>query len=258
MNIALLLNFVRQDLVDRYSGSLLGRGWAFMMPLIQILIFVFIFSQVMGAKLESLGSDLSGYAYSIYLISGILGWNALSNTIARVSSIYQDKASLIGKVDLSLVTLPLYIVLTEAVVFAISWLIFLLFLAVIGAFPGGLLIWLPVIFVVQQLLAYAIGFFCAVFSVLLRDVRELVTVGLQLWFWLTPVVYVVGILPDHLRAVFLLNPVVPVMNAYRAIILQQQAPDLVSLALVSLFAGGLLAVGIWLFKRLERDIRDLI
>lgn len=258
MKISLLMNFVRQDLVGRYSGSLLGRSWAFIMPLLQILIFVFIFSQVMGAKLAELGNELSGYAYSIYLISGMLGWNAFSNTLSRVANVYQEKASLIGKVDLDLASLPLYIVVTEAIVFAISWTIFLVFLGLLGAFPVKGLIWLPVIFLIQQLLAYAIGFLCAVFSVLLRDVRELVTVALQLGFWLTPVVYVVTILPEAFQRFFWLNPLVPIMEAYRAVALQQPQPDMSALAGVAVFAAIMLLAALVLFRRLERDIRDLI
>ncbi|MCP4598628.1 ABC transporter permease [Neptuniibacter sp.] len=260
MRAALLLNFVKQDLVDRYSGSFMGRAWAFLMPLLQILIFIFVFSAVMGAKLASLGGDLgeSVFAYSIYLISGILAWNAFSNTIARVACIYSDKAALIGKVQIDLAALPLYILITEAVVYLVGMLFFAAFLFLIDMFHPQYWIWLPLIFLVQQLFAYAFGFICAVFNVLFKDVREFVTVGLQLWFWLTPVVYVVGILPERFHFFFILNPVVHLMDAYRNIVLYQQPPELVPLAVVALIAVVLLFLGVKIFRRLERDIRDFI
>ena len=258
MNIALLLNFVRQDLVDRYAGSVLGRAWAFVLPLVQILIFVFVFSTVMGAKLSVLGAELGGYAYSIYLVSGILAWNAFSNTVSRIASIYQDKAALIGKVDISLALLPLHILVTESILFAVSWGFFALFLLSIGALPGESLYWLPLVFLLQQMFAYALGFLAALLGVLLRDVREMVNVGMQLWFWLTPVVYVVTILPEHLRLFFYLNPMVYLMDAYRAIVLQQQAPDWQGLVVIAVLATAVMALAVWLFRRMERDIRDLI
>lgn len=258
MNIALLLNFVRQDLVDRYAGSVLGRAWAFVLPLVQILIFIFVFSTIMGAKLSVLGAELGGYAYSIYLVAGILAWNAFANTVSRTASVYQDKAALIGKVDISLAFLPLHILVTETILFCVSWSFFACFLYSVDALPGASLYWLPLVFLVQQVLAYALGFLAALLGVLLRDVREMVNVGMQLWFWLTPVVYVVTILPEQFRLFFYLNPMVYVMDAYRAIVLYQQPPGWQGLAVVMVLAAACLALALWLYRRMERDIRDLI
>ncbi|MBY4676798.1 ABC transporter permease [Marinobacterium arenosum] len=258
MNKALLINFVRQDLIDRYSGSLLGGAWSFVMPLVNILIFVLIFSKIMGARLEILGAEFAEYSYSIFLVTGILGWNALSNTISRVTNVFSDKASLIGKVNISLVVMPVYIVLTETIIFAISYLFFMFFILLIGFPLSWHFLLIPLIFVVQQLMAYALGFICAVLSVFFRDIREFVSVILQLWFWLTPIVYVVNILPEKVRIFFMLNPAYHLVTAYRDLVMYQRMPDWTALSILFATSALLLMLGVWMFRKLERDIRDFI
>jgi lipopolysaccharide transport system permease protein len=258
MNWHLILNFTRQDLKDRYAGSMLGGLWSFIMPLINILIFALIFSQLMGARLESFGAEFSRYGYSIYLISGILAWNAFSATILRVTACYHEKRNLIGKVNLSLAQLPTYIPISETFIFLISYLFFIGFLLLIEFPLTRLMLLIPLIYLLQQLLAYAIGFLLAILSVFIRDIRELTSVGMQLWFWLTPIVYVVTILPDSVRPWFSLNPVTHIISAYRSIIIDQNLPALGPLAFLLVLAATLLAIGLWLMRALERDLRDLI
>ncbi|MGH1462402.1 MAG: ABC transporter permease [Neptuniibacter sp.] len=249
---------MKQDLVSRYSGSILGGAWSFVMPLVNILIFVVIFSKIMGARLEMLGGEFAEYSYSIYLVSGILAWTAFSNTVSRVTNIFTEKASLIGKVNISLLQLPTYIVLTETVIFAISYLFFLAFILIIGFPLSEYALLIPFVFIVQQILAYAIGFICAVIGVFIKDVKELVGVGMHLWFWLTPIVYVVDILPEHVRIFFMMNPIYHIMTAYRDLLMYQKLPDLLPLTIILVLAVSMLMAGIYLCKKLERDIRDFI
>ena len=258
MNRALLVNFTRQDLIDRYSGSMLGGAWSFIMPLVNIMIFVLIFSKIMGARLEILGAEFSEYSYSIFLVAGILGWNAMSNTISRVTNVFSDKASLIGKVDISLVLMPVYIVFTESIIFLISYVFFALFIMAIGFPVSWHFLLIPVVFLVQQLMAYAIGFICAVLSVFFRDIREFVSVILQLWFWLTPIVYVVNILPENVRLFFVFNPAYHLVTAYRDLVMYHRTPNWETMAVLFFVSGALLIFSVWLFKKLERDIRDFI
>ncbi len=258
MNWSLIFHFTRQDLLDRYSGSVLGGLWTFILPLVNILIFTLVFSKIMGARLEAFGAEFSEYNYSIYLVAGILAWNAFAATVNRVTNIFVDKANLIGKVNLSLLALPLYIVASETVVYLISMGFFAGFLLIIG-FPFSwhwLLI--PLLYLVQQLFAYALGFLLAVLSVFIRDVREFVNVFLQLWFWLTPIVYVVQILPEESQAVFLWNPMYLMIESYREVILNHAVPDHSALLFIGVVSLGLLWVGHFLFRKLEKDIRDFI
>jgi len=258
MNISLILNFARQDLKDRYAGSMLGGLWSFIMPLINILIFALVFSNIMGAKLESFGVEFARYSYSIYLISGILAWNAFASTVVRVTHVFHEKRNLIGKVSLSLRALPLYILITETFIFTVSFIFYTLFLLLIDFPLNPYWLLLPLLYLAQQLFAYALGFLLAIFSVFIQDIKELTNVLMQLWFWLTPIVYVVNILPESVRAYYVLNPMVPFIDAWRSIIVSGQMPDLLPLAILLSIALLILSCGFWLMRRLERDIRDFI
>ena len=258
MNFALLFTFTRQDLIDRYSASLLGGVWTLINPLVLILIYTLIFSKIMGARLSDLGVQFEEYGYSIYLVPAVLAWTAFSNTLTRVSTIYLDKAGLIGKVKLSLRALPLYILLSETVVFLISMALFALFLLALEFPITAMWLWLLPVYAVQQLLAYSLGFGAAVLGVFIRDVVELVRISVQLWFWLTPIVYVLSILPEATRALLFWNPMTHFVAAFRAVILYAQQPDLVVLGKLLVLGLALLAVALYGMKRLEKDLRDFI
>ncbi|WP_313473439.1 ABC transporter permease [Stutzerimonas kunmingensis] len=258
MNWNLILNFTRQDLVDRHSASVLGAAWTFILPLINILIFTLIFSRLMGMRLHGLGQDLGAYGYSIFLVSGLLAWNCFSATLSRITQVFHEKAHLIGKVRLSLWSLPVYVLLSESVLYLIANAFFFGFLLIIDFdFAATILWWLP-IFIVMQLLAYALGLVCAVLSVFLRDIKEVVGVVMQIWFWLTPIVYVPDILPESALKLLMLNPFFHIANAYRDTLLTGHAPDLLALAMLGLGAVAIALSAIWVGRRLERDIRDFL
>lgn len=258
MNIALLLNFARQDLIDRYAGSVLGGAWSFILPFVNILIFALVFSKIMGARLESFGQEFSQYGYSIYLIAGILPWNSFANTIARTTTVYRDKANLLAKVNVGLKSLPLYMLVTEAFIYFISMLFFAGFLLLIGFPVDAYWYLIPLVYAIQQLFAYALGFILAVLSVFIRDIREFITVIIQLWFWLTPIVYVVTILPEGLFRLASFNPFFVLVNAYRDLIIYHRLPNFNGLALLFLAGILLLLLAIWLCNKLERDLRDFL
>lgn len=258
MNPALLYHLTRQDLVDRYAGSILGAAWTFIMPLVNILIFTLVFSRIMGMRLGELGVELGQYSYSVYLVIGVLAWNLFANTLSRVTHVFHEKAAIIGKVNVSLFALPLYILLSELVIYLISSGFFLVFLFAIDFEFTWHWLWWPVVLVVQQTLAYAIGLVLATLSVFIRDIKQFVGVLTQLWFWMTPIVYVINILPEHWKPLFLLNPFYHLVNALRDAMMLQATPSLTPLAVLMAGALVLLAFGLWLGRRLERDIRDFI
>jgi len=258
LNIALLLTFTRQDLVDRYSSSLLGGVWTLINPLVQILIYTLIFSKIMGARLGGLGVEFSEYGYSIYLVPAMLAWGAFGNTITRVTTIYQDKSGLIGKVSLSLGALPLYILLSETIVFLVSMGLFAGFLLIVGFPITFMWVLLIPVYLVQQLLAYGLGFGAAVLGVFARDVVELVRIAVSIWFWLTPIVYVLDILPESTRALLYYNPMTHIVTAHRELILYARVPDVTALLVLLGLGLGLLAAALYGFRRLETDMRDCI
>ncbi len=256
MRLPLLLDFTRQDFVDRYSGSALGALWAFIHPLVMIFIFTVIFAKVMGARLPGVQSE---YSYPVYLVSGLLPWIAFSTTITRCSTVFLDKRHIIGKIHLRLGYLPLYIVLSETITFSIAFLLFLGFLLVVGQWPGGLVLLVAVIFVLQQIFAFGLGLLFAVLNVFLRDIKELVGVVLTFWFWLTPIVWVPEIAPQLVQDLQdWLNPAYLFVDSYRDLFVRHQLPDGYAMMRLALIAHVALLLAWLVLKWLEKDVRDFL
>ncbi|EGV27855.1 ABC-2 type transporter [Thiorhodococcus drewsii AZ1] len=256
MNLFLLLDFTRQDFVDRYSGSVLGASWAFIHPLVMIFIFTVIFANVMGARLPG---DSSSYSYTLYLVSGLLPWMAFANTVTRGSTVFLDRRNIIAKIPLDLAYLPIYIVVSEGVAFLISMAIFMGFLLIIGKLPGEPFLFLPLVFILQQIFAFGLGLLFGVLNVFLRDIKEMVGIMLTFWFWLTPIVWVPDVAPQLVQDFqHYLNPAYLFIAAYRDIFVHDQMPDFGALSRLVVIAHATLLAAWFLLKSLERDVRDFL
>lgn len=255
MNFSLILELAKRDFTERYSGSALGFLWSFVYPLINILIYMIIFGSLMGARLQGMSSI---WGYGVYLIAGLVPWTAFANTVTRASTVFLDKKNIIAKIHVDLPTLPLFIVISESVTFVVTLAIYLVILLITGIPLSWYLALIPLIYLIQQVFAYALGFFLAMFVVFLRDLKEVVVIGFQIWFWFTPIVYVFSILPPLAQQVLILNPMLPVVSAYHDIFVFQRMPSFFYLALVLIASVVLIVVDYVIFKKLEKDIRDFI
>jgi lipopolysaccharide transport system permease protein len=255
LNFNLIADLAKRDFTERYSGSVLGFAWSFIYPLINILIYMIIFGNLMGARLPGMTSM---WGYGIYLISGIVPWTAFANTVTRSSTVFLDKKNIITKIHLDLPTLPLFIVISETITFIVTLLIFLGILLFTGFSFSPYLAFIPVIYFIQQLFAYALGLFLAMFVVFLKDLREVVTIGFQIWFWFTPIVYVFEILPPLAQQILFWNPALAFISAYHDVFILEKMPSFLYLSLVLIMSSILIIVDYIIFKKLEKDIRDFI
>ena len=231
-HLPLIILLTRQELVDRHKGSVLGRIWTLLSPLINILVFVLIFSAIMGARLEGFGAEVERFTYSIYLISGILAWTAFAKSLSTITNLFIERAGMIS--------MGFFAVFLLMIGFPIDWH----WLAI------------PVVLTLQLGFTYALGFSLAILAVYLKDIREGVAVLLPVWFWLTPIVYVDDIIPDWALGLISLNPMFQFIDAYRELILYQRLPGATGLLAMLAVTLVLLYVGFWLLKRTERDLRD--
>jgi lipopolysaccharide transport system permease protein len=255
MRMNLIVELARRDFTERYSGSLLGAAWNLIMPAVMIFIYTVIFSRVMGAKMPGVNST---YSFGIYLIAGVLPWNAFVNTLNRASGVFIDKKNIISKMPVSLATLPLYIVLSECITLCIGFGIYIFLLYMLGVGLPRFALLLPFIVAVQQIFAYALGLLLATLSVFLRDLREVTAVVTQIWFWFTPIVYMPSILPPRFARFLSLNPAYFFTHAYQDIFFHGTAPNMKLLILLTLLGHGTLLLAIWTLRRLEKDVRDFI
>lgn len=244
---------VARDFRGRYLGSVLGASWAVVNPLAQILIYTLVFSQVMRARLPDVRDTL---AYSLYLCAGVLTWNYFVDVLLRSQTVFLEQANMLKKVSFPRVTLPSYVFVSASVNFSIIWGLFLAFLLVSGRWPGWVLVALVPLLLIQQVLAVGLGLVLGVTNVFFRDVAQVVGVGLQFWFWLTPIVYPLSTVPEVVRNLITWNPLYPLVASYQRIIVEHQWPVWSHLWLVGVVAAVVAVISETVFRHLAGAMVD--
>lgn len=251
----LIWELTKRDFSERFAGSILGAIWAFIWPLVNLFIYIVIFGQFMGGRLPG-SSDV--YAYSIYLSVGLIPWTCFAASISRSATVFLDKKNIISKVDVSLPSLLVFINLSEIITFIITNAFLFCFLIVTNYEFSLKLVLFPFIFFLQQILAFGLGLLSATLTVFLRDLKEVVGIILQLWFWFTPIVYVSGILPDVVRDVLVFSPAFVITESYHRIFVFNDYPAVSSLVLLTAITHFILVASYALFRFLEKDVRDFL
>ena len=244
---------VRREFRARYLESLLGSAWAVLNPAAMIAIYTVIFSQVMHARLPGLDDT---FAYSIYLCAGLLPWAYFTELVTRSLTVFLEHAGLLKKVSFPRISLPVILLLSSTINFAIIFGLFLLVLAVVGRFPGWPILALVPLLGLQQAFALGLGMLLGVLNVFFRDVAQFVGVGLQFWFWLTPIVYSAAVVPDWARAALAWNPMAQLIGAYQQILLNGAAPAWSALRFHVVGAALVLGLAFIAFDRLSADMVD--
>lgn len=249
----LIGGMVRRELQMRSLRAAWGRAWLVIQPALQILIYTLIFSRVLGAKLPGV-SD--GMAYSFYLCAGLLPWEYFSEIVRRGQTIFIENASILKAVRFPRTALPIALVASASVQFAIITAVLLVVLAVTGRWPGAVLLGALPVVALLAVLALGLGLLGGVFNVFYRDVGHAVGIGLQFWFWLTPIVYPLAIVPERGRELLAWNPLFPVMSAFHGIVVEARLPDYSELAPVALLALASLGAAWAAFRALGSDLVD--
>jgi lipopolysaccharide transport system permease protein len=236
---------VKREFQLSYRNSMLGAAWTVLNPLAMIIVYTVIFSQIMRAKLPGVDNT---FAYGIYLCSGVLTWGLFAEITGRSQNVFIEHANLIKKLSFPRLCLPVTVVASAGVNFAIIFGLFTAFLVISGNFPGWAYVALLPVLALQIIFAIGIGIVLGVLNVFFRDVGQLFNVVLQFWFWFTPIVYPVTILPKTIRPWIALNPMASLVGAYQQILVMGRWPDWVSLWPVALFAALLCIWGMRLFR----------
>jgi lipopolysaccharide transport system permease protein len=244
---------VVRDFQLRYRGSALGFLWNLIGPIGSVVIFTVVFAQVMRARLPGVGDV---YGYGIYLCAGVFAWGLFVEIVQRGLVMFIENGNLIKKTNFPKSSLPLIVILSGLTNFAIAFGIFVVFLGLTNRFPG--LVAISAIPVIAVLVAFAagLGILLGTLNVFFRDIGQAVTVLLQFWFWLTPIVYPVAALPDFAKNWLALNPIAPIVAALQRIFIEGQAPMWDSLAVPTLVAALALFLGAMTFRSNAANIAD--
>lgn len=240
-----VLNSVLREFNGRYRESLLGAFWAVANPLAMIVIYTVIFGELMRPTLP--GHENTPFAFSIYLCAGVITWGLFAEMLGRLNTVFLDNGNIIKKANFPRICLPVIVVLSALLNFSIVFVLYIGFLAIVGHWPGWLMLALIPLLALQILFALGLGILLGTVNVFFRDVGQLTNVVLQFWFWLTPIVYTLQALPNEAKSWLQYNPMTPLMQAYQTIFLDMRQPDWGSLLPVAGFTVILLLAGARLF-----------
>ena len=202
----------------RYQQSLLGWFWAIIQPAAQVAIFSVVFTWIVPV-------NTGNTPYVLFSYTAIVPWTLLAMALPDMANSLVDNISLVTKIYFPRQALPVAALLARLLDFAVAALLVVLLMAYFRTpafFTGWLL--LPVILVIQVALLLGLGLACAAVNVFFRDVRSLLVLGLQLWFYASPVIYPITLVPERLRSLYFLNPMAGIITAFRDVLLDGRMP----------------------------------
>jgi lipopolysaccharide transport system permease protein len=248
-----ILGSVKREFQSKYRNSLLGATWTILNPLAMIIVYTVIFAEVMRAKLPGVDNN---FGYSIYLCAGILTWGLFAEIVGRAQTVFIDNANLIKKLSFPRLCLPVIIILSSMLNFAIVFGLFTAFLLISGNFPGTVFVAFFPLLMLLILFSIGLGITLGVLNVFFRDVGQFFGIFLTFWFWLTPIVYPVSIVDENLRNILALNPMSSLMTGFQQILVAGQWPLWESLWLIALLAVFFCITGLVLFRRHVGEMVD--
>lgn len=239
-----------KDLKVRYKQTFFGVAWAILQPVLAVVVFTVIFGRLAG-----LVSD--GLPYSVFAYSGMAIWLYFSTSTSMAASSLVDNRELVSKVFFPRILAPLAAVAPGLVDFAVALPILAVLMLAFGVGTGIQAILLPVWIVAAGLVALGAGLWLAALNVKYRDVKYVLSFGLQLWFFATPVVYSASLVEGDWRYLFALNPMTTIVDGFRWSACGAPPPGAEAIgSLVVLLI--LLVSGLVYFRRVERYAADLI
>lgn len=240
-----------RELKQRYHQRYLKTAWAVINPLFQLCLFTLVFSKIVRF-------DSEGAPYVLFVFSALLPWVFFSSCLSSSCYSLTSNRNLITRLYFPRIAIPLSVLLTHLIDFAIAAALLLVFLTLNG-FPldAPFLALLP-IFLLQLLFTAGIVLFVSIGNAYLRDVGSALPMLTQAWLFASPIVYSAHAVPERFRSVYFLNPMAVIIDSYRRVLLHGQTPDTPSFTTALVISLVILATGYLLFKTLEPDLADVV
>ncbi|MGE0105088.1 MAG: ABC transporter permease [Blastocatellales bacterium] len=251
----LIRSMVRRELTSRYKGSIMGLAWAVITPAVMIAIFTLIFSGIFQARF---GTEGGHFSFALYLFCGLLPWIAFSDGIQKSTTSLTDNVGLVKRVVFPIEALPVNLALAAIVQQLLGTVVLLVAALIIQRSLPPTVLLLPLLLIPQLMATLGLGWLMASLGVFIRDIREFNQLALTAWMYLTPIFYPESIIPERFRSMVDLNPMAPLIAAYRAILLEGRLPDWKRLGFTLAFACLCFVTGYWWFQRTKKAFADVI
>lgn len=255
-NRALISSLIRRDVASRYRGSALGMVWAILNPLLMLLIYTFVFSQVFRMRWGSDASNPSDFA--LMLFAGMLIFNFFSECVNRAPTAITAAPNLVKKIVFPVETQAWVVVGSGLFQSIISLFILLIAYGLMKGPPPWTVVFIPLVFVPLVLMVLGIVWLLSSLGVYLRDIGQLVGHVVMMTMFLSPLFYPVTAIPESFRSLFYLNPMTFLMGESRKVLILGELPNWAALGLFTLGSACFASAGFWWFQRTRRGFADVL
>lgn len=247
----LLYTLVEREIKVRYKQTAIGVSWVLLQPLIAMLIFTAIFGRM--AKMPS-----DGIWYPAFILTALLPWGYFSQAITRSGTSLVSSANLVTKVYFPRMLLPLSAIVSPLIDFLLSMGLLFGLLMYAGIPLTWKVITLPIFILIAMLTATGVGLFVSATNVKYRDVGHAIPFVVQIWMFVSPIVYPVSLVPERWKLLYGLNPMVGVIDGFRWALLGKSAPDPLMMGGSMVMVLAVLIGGVVYFRQMEREFADII
>ncbi|CAM3386554.1 Transport permease protein [Flavobacterium longum] len=252
----LLLMLLKRDFITFYKQTILGPIWFFLQPLMTTAMYVIIFGRV--AKIST-----DGAPQIVFYLAGVTVWNYFSDSLTKTSTVFKDNASVFGKVYFPRLIMPLSIVFSALLKFAIQFLLFVAFVLYYTYVeqriqPNAWVLMTPVLILMMAAFALGLGMIFSSMTTKYKDLTFLLTFGIQLFMFATPVIYPVSTISPEYRDILALNPLTSIFECFRYAYLGVGEFDPISLLPSVAVIVVLLVTGVVIFNKVEKSFMDTV
>jgi ABC-2 type transport system permease protein len=254
----MLKNSVRKELRVRYKGSVLGFLWTFINPLMQLVIYSFVFEYIMGVKAPP------GVNYPLMIFVGLVPWTCFSATLNQSTMAIIGNGNLIKKIYFPRLILPLSMTLTNFINMLLTGIIVFAAVLILQAPITWSYALLPVVYLALFLLTFAFSVLLAALTVYFRDLEHILSILTMIWFYLTPIIYSIDTIEtnkymnDVLLTIYKMNPLFGIIDSFRKIMIEGKLPSPLYLGYVFAFAIILLLIALAVFDKCQKRFAEEI
>lgn len=252
----LLFLFVKRDFISFYKQTVLGPLWFFIQPIFSTVVFTLVFGKMAGLSTDGLPKIL-------FYLAGIVCWNYFSECLSKISDTFGANQNIFGKVYFPRLIVPLSIVISSLMKFGVQ---FGLFLAVYFYYffngfdidPNSSLLLFPFLVVIMAIMSLGIGVIISSMTTKYRDLKFLIKHGIQLWMFLSPIIYPLSMLEGTKKQIALFNPMTSILETFKYAFLGKGELNTTSLIYTSVFSVLVFIIGVIIFNKTEKNFMDTV
>ena len=253
----LVYMYIKRDIVTFYKQTVLGPLWFIIQPVLTTIMFMFIFGNLAGISTD-------GIPQPLFYFSGIILWNYFADCLTRNSKVFVENQQVFGKVYFPRLVVPISVTISNLVRFGIQFFIFLIIYAWYyfsgdsGVTPNAHALLLPLLILLAAGLSLGFGIIFSSMTTKYRDLTFLLTFAVQLWMYITPVIYPLSTIPQDKQWLILLNPMTSIIETFKFAMIGRGVFDWLHLGYSTIFMIILLILGIIIFNKVEKGFMDTV